>query len=332
MDQSEGAAQDGRKRALILVEHHSTCVGIEGQEFFEGGAGCAAETENRLIRIADGEDVALLAGEERQEFDLAPIAVLELVDQDEAGAGTLVSKLFGIGAQHLDGCGNHLPVEDPAVFAENGFYGGENAGNLVATREDFIASRLVSFFEFSNARQRKVALSQTLDVSRIVSGGPHVVVAAIEELEQVMQKFSGIAGLAEVMQVERTDVLAQVDPQIFFLDVFEILACAAQHALAITVDGVGLNVFRRSGSLDPDPFLQFTCGVSHVRDTKNLAGSSKLLANESRDALHQNGRLAGTSARNHQHGAALVLDGQLLLRIRGEEHAKVFHYRGEESH
>src|SRR5256885_8570047 len=126
-----------------------------------------------------------------------------------------------------------------------------------------------------------------------------------------------------MMQVELTDVLAEVDPEIFLFQVLEVLAGAAQHLLAIAVDGVGLNAFRRSAGLGGDPFLQLTRGVPHIGDAEDLAGGSQLLANESRDTLHQDGRFTRACIRNHQHGAALVLYGELLLRVGGEEHTKV---------
>src|SRR3954468_5781950 len=145
-DERKRSAQDGRARPQVLIEHHAARVRIDLEEIFEGRASRPAEAKDALIRIANGEDVALLTGEQRHQFDLSTVAVLELVYQDEACTSALLRKFFRISTQHFDGSGNHLPVKHPAILLENGFDGGENARDFVATRKDLVAGRLVTFF------------------------------------------------------------------------------------------------------------------------------------------------------------------------------------------
>src|SRR3954471_15685073 len=78
-DEREGGPQDGRARAQVLIEHHAARVRVDLEEIFEGCAGRPPEAEDSLIWIADGEDVALLAGKQCHKFDLTAIAILELV-------------------------------------------------------------------------------------------------------------------------------------------------------------------------------------------------------------------------------------------------------------
>src|SRR3954468_20502708 len=63
-DETKRSAQDRRMRGQVLIEHHAARVRIDLEEIFEGCAGRAAKAEDALIGIADGEDVALLAGKQ----------------------------------------------------------------------------------------------------------------------------------------------------------------------------------------------------------------------------------------------------------------------------
>src|SRR4051794_18831229 len=87
-DERKRSAQDRRARAQVLIEHHAARVRIDLEEIFEGCAGGPSKAKDALIGIADCEDVALLAGKGHQ-FDLAAVAVLELVYQDEACTSAL---------------------------------------------------------------------------------------------------------------------------------------------------------------------------------------------------------------------------------------------------
>src|SRR4051812_5091399 len=312
-DEREGGAQDGRARAQVLIEHHAARVRIDLEEIFEGCAGRAAKAEDALIGIADGEDVALLAGKQCHQFDLTAIAILELVYQDEARTSALLRKSFGISTQHFDGSGNHLPVQHPAILLENGFDGGENACDFVAAREDFVAGGLVSFFEFANTRQREVAFAHAVDVGGIVGRSLQLVVAAIEHVEQVAQKLAGITGLAEVMQLQLVDVLAKIYPEIFFLDVLQLLTGALEHAFAVAVNGVGLDIFWGGSSALCNALLQLAGSVAHVSDAEDLFVGRKLVADQACNALDQHRRLACTRSSDHEHGSALVFDRSLLL-------------------
>ena len=58
-------------------------------EQLKRGARCTPETINRLVGIADSEDVALFCGKRSEELDLREVRVLELVYQNEARGGLL---------------------------------------------------------------------------------------------------------------------------------------------------------------------------------------------------------------------------------------------------
>jgi hypothetical protein len=318
LNQSESGAQDGRTRAQVLVEHDAARVGIKFEELFKGSAGCAAEAEDRLVGIADSEDVVLISREQCHQFDLATVAVLELVYQDEACASTLLSQARGIGAQQTDGRRNHLSVEDPAIFFENGFYFGEDTRDLVAARQHFVARGLVIFLELANTRKREVAFTQALDVGSVVGGGLQLIIAPVEQFQQVMQELARIARLAEVVQLQVMDVLPQIDPEVFFFDMAIILTGALEHPFAVAVNGVCVNFFQRGAGPGRDALLQLTRSVAHVGDAKDLMVFRYAVADQARHSLDQHSRLARARAGDDQHGAVLVLDRDLLLRVGGE--------------
>src|SRR5208337_5121940 len=70
-----GAAQNRRSRAPVFRHGHALdAVRAKGpQKLVEGPAGCAAKTIDRLIGIADGEDVRRIAREQFRKFDLRDI-------------------------------------------------------------------------------------------------------------------------------------------------------------------------------------------------------------------------------------------------------------------
>ena len=92
VDQGEGAAQDRRGGAAILFQNYPLSVGEMTVEKIEGRAGRAAEAVDRLIGIADGEDVSARSGEARENLNLREVGILKFVGQDEAGTGACLGE------------------------------------------------------------------------------------------------------------------------------------------------------------------------------------------------------------------------------------------------
>jgi hypothetical protein len=93
---------------------------------------------------------------------------------------------------------------------------------------------------------------------------------------------------------------------------------AAKNLLTVTMDGIGLDLLRRGAGLERDALLQLARRVPHVCDAEDLVERRGLVGHEASDALDKDRGFPGARAGDHQHGAALVLDGDLLLRIGGE--------------
>ena len=105
LDRLVGAPQDRRRRTAI--RRHGDALhplGTKGaQELVEGSAGCAAELVDRLIGIADCEDVGFVSGKQAGQLDLRDVGILELVDQDEARPLLCPFEHRLTPRQHIDG-------------------------------------------------------------------------------------------------------------------------------------------------------------------------------------------------------------------------------------
>ncbi len=221
VDQGEGAAQDRRGGAAILLEHDSFGVGEVAVEQFEGRAGCSAKAIDGLVGIADGEDVSVRAGQAGQNLDLGEVGVLKFVGQDEAGAGTRLGQNIFIAMQQGMRARDHVAEGAEILFLQPALHGGEDAGDLAAAAQNL--GILEDVLGFHDARHGNFAAFQALDVSRVFFGRDQFVVAAADELQQVVQELGNVGGADVVLEMQLANAAAQVDPEIFFVEDAEIL-------------------------------------------------------------------------------------------------------------
>ena len=102
-DQRVRGAEDRVRRAVVLLERdrlRAAEVALELEDVADVGA---AERVDRLVGVADREDVPVLAGEQLQEPVLRVVRVLVLVDEDVAeGLLPLLARVRML-LEHLDG-------------------------------------------------------------------------------------------------------------------------------------------------------------------------------------------------------------------------------------
>src|SRR5215470_17825508 len=94
-------------RSLVLVEDDGTSLRKQALELLERRTGRAAETVDRLVRIAHGKDVLLVPGQQLRQKNVARVRILKLVDEDKSCPSTLLSEERGIGFQQPDGPADH---------------------------------------------------------------------------------------------------------------------------------------------------------------------------------------------------------------------------------
>ncbi len=109
--------EDRVRRAVVLLERHGVRPAEVLLEVEDVADVRAAEGVDRLVRIADGEDVAVLGGEQLQEPVLRVVRVLVLVDEDVAEGGLPALEGLGEALEHVDGEHQHV-VEVDGVRGE----------------------------------------------------------------------------------------------------------------------------------------------------------------------------------------------------------------------
>ena len=137
VDHRKGATQDGSGGAAILTQHHQVCVRETAIEELKGGAGGPAEAVDRLVRIADGKNVSLLAGEGGEQLNLGIVRILEFIHQDEPGAGSFRGQGCRGRRKEFVRTGDHVAEGAPVFFQKPPLQRGVNAGDLTAAAQHF---------------------------------------------------------------------------------------------------------------------------------------------------------------------------------------------------
>lgn len=100
----------------------------------------------------------------------------------------------------------------------------------------------------------------------------------------------------------------------------ELAISGDQQFIAISVEGTDLQsldlALTQFGS---EAVAHLSSSVIGISKGDNLVGKRMALANQSSNALDENGRFTRTSARDDQHGAVNVIDRLLLLRVGNDE-------------
>src|SRR5260370_1299932 len=84
VDQIEGGTQDWSCGTPVLAQHNQFGSRKLAVKQLKCGTGSSSKVVNRLVGIADGEDISFPASECGEDLDLGKIRVLKLIHQDEA--------------------------------------------------------------------------------------------------------------------------------------------------------------------------------------------------------------------------------------------------------
>src|SRR5271157_880849 len=322
-----GAAQNRRCGAPVFRHGHALhAAGAESfQELVEGAAGGAAKAIDCLVGVADGEDVGVLSSEQFRELDLRDVGVLELVDQDEARAFLRGLQNGLPSAQHLDRASDDVPEGTEALLLQQIFDVAEGACDLMAAAQHFLARHGFGVFRLGDALQRNFVALDLRKVRIVILRRAQLVMAAAEEIHQVAQKFARVGGLDEAIKPHLANAAAQQNEQVLVIEQSKLDSGVAQKRKAIGVKRVGLQTgLEQPGGSALRPQVrvknagsasnQFGGAITGVGDGENFVRLCLSGVDEMRDASREDGSLAGTSARDHQHGAMYMLDGLPLAR------------------
>ena len=102
-DDGVGGVEDRLGGAEVLLQQHDGRVGEVRLELQDVAHVGRAESVDRLVRVPDHRDVAVLGREEPDQLVLGKVGVLVLVDEHVAEPVPVVLEHVGAGAQHDDG-------------------------------------------------------------------------------------------------------------------------------------------------------------------------------------------------------------------------------------
>src|SRR5256885_9954301 len=94
-----------------------------------------------LIRIADGENVAIGSGQQVSQLDLTEIGILKFVNQQKSRTPLLALSQLCLAAQQPDGVADHVPKRAQTLAAQQIFYGAESRGDFAASFDGLIARK-----------------------------------------------------------------------------------------------------------------------------------------------------------------------------------------------
>jgi hypothetical protein len=103
LDQRVRGAENRVGRAVVLLERDRPRLAEVALELEDVANVGASERVDRLVRIADGADVAVLLGQQLQQAVLRVVRILVLVDEDVAEGLLPALAGFGEPLQHLHG-------------------------------------------------------------------------------------------------------------------------------------------------------------------------------------------------------------------------------------
>jgi len=102
-DDGVGRAQDGGRRAVVLLEGNQARAGKVVGELVDVPNAGAAPLVDRLVGIAHGAHVAVRRGEQLHQLVLRRVRVLELVNEQVPAPAAPAGVGLGVVAQHADG-------------------------------------------------------------------------------------------------------------------------------------------------------------------------------------------------------------------------------------
>ena len=218
---------------------------------------------------------------------------------------------------------NHVAKRAQVLFLEHSLDGSEDPGNFLAALHDFVIAESFCVLRTADAAHWKLATRKAANVLSVLLRPDQLVVATPHEVKEVIEELADICGAYEILEMQFADALAQVDPQIFVIEHAEFLTATFKEQVAVGVKGSGLQT-RDVGTcefrLHAVPHLFGS--ILGVSEGEDLIGTRVALPNQACDATSKDGGFAGSRARQHQHGAAEVLDC-LPLALVGSELARL---------
>ena len=284
----------------------------------EAAEGRAAKPVDRLVMVADRDDIAVAAREQPEQLELRDIRVLKFVDEDVAVLRAHALEQFGVGLQQFNGL-QQLRAEGVQVaLAQQPLAHAVDARQLLLLGQLFFGDGACVGLERGFLRLVFAAL--LVDVLLVVVGRDELVLAAREKCLEVAQEFGWFGEAPENLEVELGHIAPQQNAVVDVVEGLDFGICLAQDFLeAERMERAEPYAFGAVARGLEHAVLHFGGGFVGEREPENVfAGEIGIRGEQRRDALGDHARLAGARARHHQQGTVAVLDGRALLGIQRE--------------
>ena len=314
-NQSESALQNRSRRSPVLLKYHQTGGGEVAMKQPERRAGCTAETIDRLVGITHSEDISSGAGEASENLDLREIRVLKLIGQDETGTRTCFRQYRFIGIQEGVGARDHMAEASEVIFQQPTLHCREHPRDLPTAAQNF--GVVEGILRSGDALHGDFATLQPLHVVRIFLGRNQFIVAAADEIQQIIQKLGNVGGPDIMLEMQLADTAAEVDPEVFLVENPEVFVLTLEQVQAIVVEGGGVDLFSAAQQV-AQTLLHFEGSVVRIRESEDFVRLRVPFPDQVLNAMRQYRRFARSSAGHDQHWTVEMLNRFALTVVWSE--------------
>ena len=299
-DQCVGRGQDVAARTVILLQPDDLrirVITLKGLNIFDLRAAPAVD---RLIVVADGEEVVVRPGQEAQPSVLDGVGVLKLVDQDMREASLIVPEDVRTLAQQLQGLEQKI-------------------GKVEQTRACAL------FFVLAIDRDHLVGeeIASAVDVVR-----PQTLVLLL--IDEALHLTGRPTGLVELHRLEdpldQTKLVVRIQ-DLELLRELRVLPVRAQKSMGESVEGADPHPADRHAEHGLDSTTHLARCFVGEGDRQHRVGRHLLHLDQPGDAMDQDARLAGPGAGEHQQITGLGGDGGALSVVEWIEKGGDIHRR-----
>ncbi len=306
LDQRVGGVQHGLRRAPVLEEDDLPRTGIRPVEIEDVAHRGAAEPEDRLVIVSDHRHVPVLSGQELDHLELCVVGVLELVDEDEAIALLAAPEDVRPGTEESEHF-HDLVAEVDLAEARH-----ERLVLRVGARQLHVLLGLHSGGVVAGSGQQPLGVGQVLVRSHVLvlepaeqrDHGLHMPCRVAQrpkvperKLEEMIAQEDHLLGPEEQAEVRREPELERV-----LLD----------QPVAKGVEGQDLHIRVAVGHELVHALFHLGCGLVGERQREDLGGPGLARGDQVRDAVGDDGGLAGSRPRDDEQRPGFVGDGLAL--------------------
>ena len=276
----------------------------------------AAEGVDRLVGVADRDQVAAAAGEQLEQLDLGGVGVLVLVDEQPAGALALLPQQLRVAVELGDGLADELGRVVSGRVAAAG--GGEGGDGLVLLLERGGVHPVVAA-RTPGPRRPAAPSRRPRSVARSSSSRSSVRKPAVPSAgaSAAGQRTAPSSSASPREQLGDDGVLLRRGQQPG-RGVAAEQRRAAEDAVGVGVEGAGQRLADGPGDPAGDPGAQLGGGLAAEGQDEDLLGVDAGVDPRG-DRLDDRRRLAGARAGQHEQRAAGMVDDGLLGGIQRAE-------------